>query len=165
MGIETALIAAAVGTTLAQGVGALQAGNLANKNAKIAADQALAAGNTEAATERRRGELQLGSQRAQFGAMGMDPLGNALDVLQNTAFENELSAQTILTNSRYKAWDYRVQGQAAKKQGQMAFISSIGQAASSALTAGAGGNGLGAGWSRTQAGSSFDAWKGGVTWK
>lgn len=64
---------------------------------------------------------------------GVDPLGNALDLLQSSAVENELSAQTILTNSRYQAWNYRVQGAQAKAQGRAAFIGSIGSAATSML--------------------------------
>lgn len=128
-----ALAAVSAAASLAQGISAMNAGNAANKAANAAASQAEASGQTQAATERRKGNLAIGSQIANFGAMGMDPLGNALDVLQNSAFENELSAQTLLTNARYQAWDYRVQGARAKQQGRMAFISSIGNAASSAL--------------------------------
>lgn len=133
MGIETALMAAAIGGSLVQGVSALQAGNRANKMYGAMAAQTEAAGLEQAAATRREGNAFMGRQRAQFGAMGMDPLGNALDVILNTAMENELAAQSQITNSRFEAWGQRQKGYAAKKEGQSALFKSIGNAASSAM--------------------------------
>lgn len=133
MGIETALMVAAAGATIAGGIGQLNAGIAANKAAKEAAGNELRAGETNAAITRRQGQLFIGKQRASFGAMGMDTVGNALDVIQMSAVENELEAQSILTNSRFQAYDYQVKGRMAAAQGRAGFVSSIGQAAASVM--------------------------------
>lgn len=64
------LAIAAATTSVASGVSSMIQGNAANKAAGQAAAGALAAGETEAATERRKGNLAIGSQIANFGAMG-----------------------------------------------------------------------------------------------
>lgn len=132
MGIETAILAAAVASavgTVAGGIGQLNSGIAANKAAKAAANQELQAGQTNAAIKRRQGQVFMGKQRAAFGAMGMDVMGNALDAIEMSAQENELEAQSILTNSRFSAYNYTVQGRMAAAQGRAGFVTSLGQAA------------------------------------
>lgn len=134
MGVDPFTLSMAMAATSAvQGISAYQQGRQADKVAQSMAAQAEAAGYEEAAAERRRGNMLIGSQIANFGAMGMDPLGNALDVLQMTAMENELQAQTIITNARFQAFDYRQQGKAAKAQGFNQMLGSFGQSAGSVM--------------------------------
>lgn len=110
-----AMIPAGMGTVLAIGgtalsaMGAISAANAqadaANYNAQIAdRDAVVADQNRKLATEqaridaddKRRGNRRvLASMRAAYGASGLELAGSPLDVLEDTAVEQELDAQRV----------------------------------------------------------------------
>ena len=132
MGLEV-LAAMAIGGKLISGISQLNAGIAANKAAKAQAAQYEAQGKQNARNKRREGVLFMSKQRASLGASGAGLMGNALDLIEMTAVENELEAQSILTNSRFEAYNSLVQGKMAASQGRAAVYSSFGEAAGMAM--------------------------------
>ena len=84
-------------------------------------------GEAEADDIRRRTRRLAATQRAAFGASGVDPnVGSPIDVLGDTIAEGELAALRARATRRG-------QGTAAKSQGSQAFISGISGGATSIL--------------------------------
>jgi hypothetical protein len=74
------------------------------------AADAVQRGNAAAATERRKGQQTLGTQRAAMAAAGLDiSSGSALSILEDTDYFNEADQLTIKSNAAREAWGYKVQ--------------------------------------------------------
>lgn len=137
-GAEIAIGLLAGGTALGA-VSAIQQGNAANSaakyNAAIAERNAVTARQQAAAEEdkqRRLAYMRLGNARAAYGASGVNLEGSPLDVLEQSAAEEELDALTIryqgdLTSRNYleQAALDRAQGKNAKMAGYMGAGSAI----------------------------------------
>lgn len=105
-GLSTAL---AIGGTAISAIGAISAANaqaraaeynartaerdivVADQNRKLAIEQA----RIDAEDKRRENRRVLASMRASYGASGLELAGSPLDVLEDTAVEQELDAQRI----------------------------------------------------------------------
>jgi hypothetical protein len=99
---ETALLVAAVGSTVLQAAGSIQQGqaarSAANYNAQVAENNAAAARAQAAENARRQRVMNkkaLGSIRAGYGASGVTLEGSPLDVLEESAMNAELDALSI----------------------------------------------------------------------
>lgn len=96
---------------------------LANANARIAdiqADDALVRGREAEGIHRKRTKALIGSQRARFGAQGVDINdGSALDVQADAAYLGELDALTIRNNAAREAWGYKVQAEDYRARGRI----------------------------------------------
>lgn len=146
--MEIAIVAAAL--QVLGGVGAMAQANAAKEEFDRQADLEKQAGRLEVAQIRRNKSRLLAAQSAAFNAMGIGTLGNALDVIQDTATEQELAAQIANSNSSQRARNLRQQGFTAKAQGRLKFVQSMGNAAS---TLAAGGVGQGGGTPTTAGGA------------
>lgn len=101
---------------------------VSDRNAAIVRNQA-AADQMDKAVEHRR---QLGAIRSAYGASGIDPAGSPLDVLEDTAMEQELEIRDVGYEGELRAIEqgdratlYRMEAKAAKKSGAIGAISSI----------------------------------------
>lgn len=139
---------AAIGLMVAGGVtsaaGQYESGKanqeLANHNARIAeiqADDALARGREAEGIHRKRTKAIIGSQRARFGAQGVEINdGSALDVQADTAYLGELDALTIRNNAAREAWGYKVQAEDNRARGRISRMEGTYAAAGTLLTMG-----------------------------
>jgi hypothetical protein len=108
----------------------------AEYNAQIAEAQSEVVSRKAAREERLariRGRLAQGSQRAAFGAAGLDPnVGSPLDILLDTQRAVEEDASTIRYNAALDQWGlgqqarmYRYQAGAARTAGRQAMVSGV----------------------------------------
>jgi|WetSurMetagenome_2_1015567.scaffolds.fasta_scaffold208732_2 hypothetical protein len=111
----------------------------AKANAQIAAQQVYQTGVAGAATanqQRERGAQIIGTQRAGYGASGIDTnSGTALNVQASTAGTAEQNAQTVLYNTMINQWSSR-QSQLQYEQQASNLESAKQDAQSSALITG-----------------------------
>ena len=132
-----ALAALSVGNTLSKYWGAKGAAKGAERqgayeqgvydqNAGFAEQQAadaIARGDTEAQRHMAAIRGLIGSQRAGFGAQGIDiNSGSALDVQANDAAMGALDELTIRNNAAREAWGYRVQATDYGNRGRLARL-------------------------------------------
>jgi hypothetical protein len=110
--MELAIVAAVL--QVVGGLGAMAQGNAAKEEFDRQAEREREAGRLQVAQMRRNKSRLLASQNAAFNAMGVGALGNALDVIQDTATEQELAAQIALSDSSNRARNLRQQGFQAK---------------------------------------------------
>jgi len=99
----------------------------ADQNAKIAERQAQTAAESGAQEEkemRRRGAATIGTQKAGFGASGIDSgSGSAVEVTNDTSTQNELDALAIRRNSANQVWGYQAEQTNYKNQASAARAS------------------------------------------
>lgn len=141
-GLSTA--AGAVGTGMqfaAQGAAGDAARKEAEHNARIsevAAKDAEARGEIEAAKSRMMGTRVVAEQRAAYGASGVDvDSGTPLDVAAETRANSELDALTAKVNAAREAWGYRNKAQGILREGA-ATASAAAQSQLGTFLAGAG---------------------------
>lgn len=132
-----ALTAASAGVSAYnQRVEGRNAQTIAEYNAAIARNDAkdtIARGRIEEDTQRRRTAAQIGTQRANFGASGVQlDTGSPSDILVDTAIVGETDALTIRANAQRDARRLeqqanldQFQGRAAKQAGNIRATSSI----------------------------------------
>jgi len=90
------------------------AAQAANYNAQVQQQQATMAIQQAAEEERRArisGKKQIGAQRANISASGLQLEGSALDVLEESANNAELDALNIRHGGQMKAWSARAGAQ------------------------------------------------------
>lgn len=135
--IKTGAYALTAGASLIKGAAAGRAGDY---NAKIAIQNA-GLSRMQSIEEARRirvmGRKVMGEQRANFGASGIAQSGSALDVLAETAANNELDALTIMHEGESRARMFESDARQEKEQGDDARTNSYLQAAGSLMSAGA----------------------------
>lgn len=144
------------------GIGALQSGDAqqqaGNYNANIAfqnANEATAAGKIAVGQNERQSAMQISSEKAQYGANGVQLSGSPLDVLTQSVTQAALSSQLLSHKYAMKAFGYDTSGEMDLYQGDVAKNNSYYSAASDILTgAGNGIANLPAGGGLTPAGSS-----------
>lgn len=89
---------------------------IANSNASMAVMR----GNVEAGISRERTAQMIGSERAGYGANGIDVnSGSAVRTQSDTARLGEMDAQTILQNAQRSSWGYQLQGSSYGAQAQL----------------------------------------------
>lgn len=137
-----------------QAVGSIAQGNAANEaakfnaaideqNARLAeqyADAARARGEKDAQRQRIKTGQAMGEQRASLGAAGYDlSVGNALDILSDTAAAGKIDVNNILYNAELEAVDKkadavnfrnkaamaRAEGKAAKRAGYFDAVTTL----------------------------------------
>lgn len=136
----TALAGAALATGALSAVNQYQSGRqaaaTASANAKSAEAQAqdsINRGNAAADEVRRRNRQALGTQIATAGAGGADlTSGSAVDIFGDTAQFGELDALTTVNNAQREAYglqiqadNYKAQGSAAKRQGNIGAATTL----------------------------------------
>lgn len=84
---------------------------IADQNRKLAIETA----RIDAEDKRRDNRRVQASIRASYGASGVSFAGSPLDVLEDSAIENELDAQRIEFEGRSRARDAALQGQGASE--------------------------------------------------
>lgn len=147
-GLEIAAALATVASGVVSAAGAMSAGKaqanaanyeaqLADRNAKIARNQAEA----EQEDQRRENIRQRGAIRAAYGASGIEMAGSPLDVLSDTALEQELDVARIGYRGELKAIGEadkaemaRVSASNAKQAGAIGAISAITKTGASLLS-------------------------------
>lgn len=144
MGLETILLISAGASALSgavSAVGAYQQGQsqaaaaeynaqVSDRNAKLARSQSESE-STDAARAQRR---QMGTMRAAYGAAGVGLAGSPLDVIEDTALEQQTDIRRIgyagelkAIGQEEKAALYRAEGENAKTAGTInAFAQGIG---------------------------------------
>jgi hypothetical protein len=139
-GLEIAALAAAAAGTVTSTVGAIQQGksaqNLANYNAQIAQNEAIAArqkAEFDAKAQERRARLFAGTQRASMSATGGELLDMG-DVVDMSAEEAELENLAIRYGGDMGFRAGQQRAQLARFEGAVAKQKATGQAASSLLT-------------------------------
>ena len=124
-GMGTAMqVAAPVMTGMAAKESAEAQAKAMEYNAQIEESKAAIAAERAAQEERKlriRGKLVKGTQRAAFGAAGLDPnVGSPLDVLLDTQWAIEQDAATIRYNAMLDQWGYGSRAQIARYQADVA---------------------------------------------
>jgi hypothetical protein len=151
-GIEVAAIAGTaitvgdvllVAGTAASALGALSSAQsqsaAAKYNAKISENNALAAKQQAAADEDRQRRLSvqaIGAQRAAYGASGVSLEGSPLDILEQSAYNAELDAQTIRWQGEVAAAGYGNQAILDRSKSNSALNTGYAEAGSSILIGG-----------------------------
>lgn len=92
----------AMSSAQAQSNAAKYNAQLAERNAQISRQQAAA----QEERQRRQAYLQRGAARAAYGAAGVDLEGSPLDILEQSALQAELDAQTIRWKGEVGAGGY-----------------------------------------------------------
>lgn len=116
-----------------QGQVAKQVGRNNQIMAEYAAQDATKRGDEEAARLRQRGAQIKGAQRANMAAKGLDlSVGTSAELIDQTDFFSEMDQVTARNNAAREAWstraagtNYRAQGDAAARQGNMAAFSTL----------------------------------------
>lgn len=103
----------------------------------VAAEDAIARGEKDAAAIKRNARRLTGAQRAAMAAQGLDPdAGSGLDLQLDTAALSAADALTTRNNAWREAWGYRVQAVDATAKGQFAEIAGNAKSRASILTGG-----------------------------
>ncbi|WP_035066650.1 hypothetical protein [Nitratidesulfovibrio termitidis] len=90
------------------------------------AEYAMGAARNQAAASREQYRRLASSQRAAFGASGVDVNeGSALDVLALTDAEAELSAMELLYGGEMEAWSWKQKAATAKNQGGAGMLGGL----------------------------------------
>lgn len=138
MGIETALIAAAVVSAGASVAGGISANNAAKREAGLLNDQAgLAQNEAQAEAQRRANEVRKfqRTQKLAFLKNGVTLEGSPLLVLDDTIREGQQEVDAIVNRGTATARYYRESAAITKNKGRAALIGGIGSAASSMIGA------------------------------
>jgi len=118
-----------------QGISARQQGKyrqkIAERNALLARRQASGAAEVQA----RAGEKAVGAAAARAGASGFAVSGSAVDVMAQIAAQSTQRAGTAIYDGALRSQAYRDQGAAAKRQGDIGFVTGLAGAASTLMTA------------------------------
>jgi hypothetical protein len=113
----------------AQVLGGIAGASQANQQAaayESAADAATKQAKNAAAQERDKYNRLAASQRAQYGASGVDVnVGSPLDALADTDAEGEVSAMQLLYSGELEAWNQRQKAAAAKSQASSSLLGGI----------------------------------------
>jgi hypothetical protein len=134
MASVTALVSAAAPYILGVSAGAqvlsgIAGQSQANQQAAAyndAADAAMAQAKNKSDQEREKYRRLAESQKAQFGASGVDVnSGSPLDVLADTDAEGATSAMQLLYGGELEAWNQRNKAYAARQQGQSSLLGGI----------------------------------------
>lgn len=161
-GLEGLAAAASAVSGVIGAVGAIQSANAqaaaSEYNARVAernriiADQnrkqAIQTSDIEMSDKRRENRRVLASMRAAYGTSGLDMAGSPLDVLEDTALEQELDVQRIGYEGRVRSREgaiqmlgltedatlSRMEGKAAKTAGYIGAAGSLVGGAGKALT-------------------------------
>ena len=139
-----AAVASGIGTVISA-VGSIQQGNAAKAaadyNAAVARNNAIAARQTAAANAKRQERLarkRQGTIRANVGASGTELLGgSAMDVLEDSAMEEELERLSILHGGEVQARGFEADARLEKARGAAAQRSGYMSAGSTLLMGGA----------------------------
>jgi len=138
MGVETALIAAAVVSAGASVAGGISADKASKKEANLLNDQAaLAQSEAQAEAKRRANEVRKfhRKQALAFTKNGVTLEGSPLLVLDETLREGQEEVDAIVRQGTAQAKYYRESAAQARNKGRAALIGGIGSAASSAIGA------------------------------
>ncbi len=161
-GLEGLAAAASAVSGVIGAMGAIQAANaqataaeynarIQERNAVIADQnrkQALDTAEIAASDKRRENRRVLASMRAAYGTSGLEMAGSPLDVLEDTALEQELDTQRIMYEGRLRAREgaiqmlglredaalSRMEGRSARTAGYIAAAGSLASGAGTALT-------------------------------
>lgn len=129
MGIETALLAAAVGTEVLGGVKEAQAadaaGDAAERSAAINARIAQKEAGFSEQQRRRETRRIFARQRLLAGASGLTPTGSFLDVVGDSAEQAEIAALSLRYGGTSQAARFVNQGQLAKWESEQARDAAI----------------------------------------
>jgi hypothetical protein len=109
-------------------------------NAQIARESAAmteTAGALDVERQRKGVKSLVGTQRARYGASGIEMTGSPLDVIFNTSLEGELDAQVIDWNSKVRARGYMSQAEYDDRLAGIYERSGAMRAGSTLLTQGA----------------------------
>lgn len=138
MCVEVALMAA---STAMNAIGAIREGNAADATAKAqaqAAEQQAQAqrnvGQFQVAQERREGRRALGQQIAQLGSQGTALMGQPIDLLADSAKQNELALQAIRFQSEIAARNQENEADLARFRGRQARSAGIFKAGTALLS-------------------------------
>lgn len=132
-------VALAIVGGVVSAIGAIQAANAqaaaANYNAKVQERNRLAIlaqGDAEASSKIRENRRINSRIRSQYGAAGIDLAGSPLDVIEDTAIEEELdvsriryAAEVEAVGKRDQANLYRMEAKAAKTAGMFSAVGNI----------------------------------------
>lgn len=135
--------AASVASAVVGAMGAMQQGKaqsqaanytaqVADRNAKVARQQA----GVEQDDQRRENQRQLGAIRAAYGGSGVEMAGSPLDVLEDTAMEQELDVERIGYRGKLRALGETDKAALARAEGDNAKSAASISAAGSLLKAG-----------------------------
>jgi hypothetical protein len=134
---------AAVGLAVAAGSRMLQGAAQSNESKAVAeayktnAEMALKQAENRAAQERDKYRRLAASQRAAYGASGIEVNeGSPLDVLADTDAEGVVSAMQLLYGGDLEAANWRQQAKAAKSSGRSSMLDGILGGASIGLAGG-----------------------------
>lgn len=101
------------------------------------ASDAVSRGDKEAKAHNTAVKKLIGSQRAAFGAQGLDlESGSALDVQADTAGMGAIDELTIRNNAWREAWGYKVKAQDYRSAAEFAKMSASNKSRNTILTAG-----------------------------
>ena len=144
MAAAGAIIAAASAATGALGslLGGLASGAEANRQVEAynqAGDAAMKQARNAAAAERDRFRVLAGSQKAAYGASGVDVnAGSPLDVLADTDATGEVSAMQLLYSGELEKWNNKIQAKSVRRKGDLALLGGILSMATGFAQAGSG---------------------------
>ena len=140
-GIEVALIAGVVIAAAGAAVSGIQQSNMSKYNAKVSKNNAISAqriGKAEEMKQRREAYRRMGNMRAQYGAAGVNLSGTPLDILADSAMEEELDALTIRYNYASQGQGFTSQSMLDKRRAQGSLYAGGFEAGTTLLTGGAG---------------------------
>lgn len=105
--------------------------------AQMQADDAIARGDKSAQLLQRQTKGQIGSERADMAAQGIDiDSGSAAEIQKDTAEMSKIDETTIRNNAWREAWGYKVQANDTAAKGEMAQIGANNAANNTMLTGG-----------------------------
>jgi hypothetical protein len=111
--------------------------NFRSQIANIQAQAALSEGENQAEQIERGGQQQVGSERANEGASGVNVnSGSAMATQQSTQAMTGLDALTARNNAARQAWGYQVEATQEEGQAQMGEITAQGESNATLLTGG-----------------------------
>lgn len=138
-GIFTSIKDAKTQATYIQAEGEYQKARLEfnSRLSTMLGQDAIHRGETDILNIRRQTNTLIGTQRASFGAQGVDVnLGTAADIQSDTAAQSEIAIMQVRSNAWREAWGYKVQ---AEDQSGQALLSAVGTANRRSATIATGG--------------------------
>ncbi len=128
---DPATIALVVGATasVAGGISAMQQGKAQAKALGQQAERQKEAGELEAARKRREARFLQGAQAARFAKAGVDITGTPLQVMEETAKQQELDAMLLRFGGDIAATRTKSEGELAKRRGTSGLIKGLGSGA------------------------------------
>lgn len=135
MGVEVALAYVATAASVGAAANSVVQGERASRQARRTGRQRAAAMRAEAAAERERGRRLAASQRAAYGAAGVQGAGTPLYSVAGSLLENLRARERILAGARNVQSDANAQADALRLQGIQGAVSNLGAASQSAFSA------------------------------